>query len=202
MLIQQSYPITPDLAAPRARTAALLICMPLSIITLSECLYRMLHQQWLINTAAGPMGLVYGPYVLLVPTAAGMAAVALARGPEHRLAVIVGYALALFAMHYFRGSHHWPGLFDLSSWSKLQTYLPIGGSLLLGLCLAPALRRWSPSVVYERSITVLIVLACVWSIRDAFYLELFSAFPYTRHFAMVGLGITSAIGFIYLRFVE
>ncbi len=169
------------------------VALPSAVVCLTECIFREVHRSFLVQSSIGPTSLVFGPYFVLVPLLTLTTFLCLTMDRNALLGSAVGYTCAIILMIRFRGSHYWPGTFDMAHASYLHSFLP----LLLSIVSALLLHRTWP-IVKLQSIKTLIILGAVlaialtWTFINSFRdIGLYTLAPYTRHFALMAVFVSA-----------
>ena len=166
-------------------------------LSVSECLFRLSYELWGRSTAKPGMLLLYETPILMVPIVGTALSRACIYGQRSVLVMLATMTVTLTTLFYFRGSHRWPGFYDLVEDSRTPFY---GG--VLSTCLAAFLisRIISPFNSH-RYLVVMASLGLVWTWVDyARVLAITTDVPYTRQYALLGLLVLLGIAAVLQRY--
>lgn len=167
------------------------ITLSTATATLAECLFRLLYDSWWRNTSTPGYYLLYATPVLYALIGSLAVAFALQVRRIGWLIVLASMTTSVYMTAHFRGSHRWPGFYDLNELSKTPYVLGLAGATSLGLLLY----RLSSKPIALIPVWTLIAVSLTWTWIDALRgLSILTHNPYTRHLALSTLvALTGAV---------
>lgn len=161
-----------------------IVAGPTALLCLAENLYHDLQtDRWIRSPLYNYLFPVVAPFVAMVLCSL-LGWFALSYGRTGFLSLLVGHALALFALLHFRGPVHWDGLFDLEGRPIWRVYLWQPASLLLALGLSRC-SQLRQKVSASRCLVVAVLLSVPYTSAQPILVEdIHSYFPFTRQLAL------------------
>lgn len=166
-------------------SAALCGLAGVGAVTAAECVFCILYDAWLVETAAPGYQLIYATPVIFSLLAVPVVILIMAH--PHRVQMLLATAtLTTFTVVHFRGSHKWPGFYDLPEFSRTPYMIAWIVAIVAGILLYPSLRALSGKL----AVLPLVYggVALFWSWLDyARGLSIVTEIPYTRHVAITAI---------------
>lgn len=153
-------------------------------ITLSESVFRVLYDTILSELPYPGLYLLYfAPGLTALLVSVPLALPHRYVGPRI-IVVLASLTIAVFVVRFFRGSHLWPGFFDLPEHSPISFY----AALVVGTAIGYWLHRRLSMRSTRAAVATITVLAVLWTWLDAFRgIRVVSEFPYSRHVALLAM---------------
>ncbi len=174
------------------------LTVPICGLTIAEGTFRVLHVTMLRDTPWGPTSLLYAQFVIL-PVLIGFAGAGVFKRLRQRiLPWLLGVVLAVIAIRTFRGSHYWPGTFDMNAWSFWYTIIPFMLSVPVQYVASKLIR---PNLSWWFSIGT-VAIGGLWVWIDAYRdIGLYTLHPYSRQYAVTTVaGVTLVLTLVGKRF--
>jgi hypothetical protein len=171
------------------RPAVLAMIALVAAVTVAECAFRALYDGlWRYSKTPGYF-LIYAPPILTAVVSSLVFAYVF-RHKGFPALILASLTLSVFTVSFFRGSHRWPGFYDLGHESRWPFIVGWLCGVLIGFALSGAFSLPRLTSVLQ----LMILLALVWVWVDALRgLAIVTEIPYTRHFALSALALAAVL---------